>query len=169
MDSTRLPDRDPAEVREVSSRVWDLVKHLVHPAALYVVLELVVAGHLGENPALSGARHGSHLWLLLFAGQFLGAWAVFYSTLLRDAGIRSYTALALTGLAAVGLAAQLVLFPDAGAMSLGWIRACFAWHLVPAVLLWAVTMVRWTRLKRRLARLLRAGSSAGATRDGGAG
>jgi hypothetical protein len=161
MDSTRPPGRDPAEVRQIHARVWDLVKHLVHPAALYVVLQLVVAGHLGENPALSDARHGSHLWLVLFAGQFLGAWAVFYSTLLRDAGIRSYTALALVGLSAAGLAGQFLLFPDAAAMSRGWIRGAIAWHLVPAVVLWAVTMVRWQLLKRRLARLLREGPAAG--------
>jgi hypothetical protein len=167
---TRPPHRDPAEVRELHFRVWDLVKHLVHPAALYVVLELLVAGHLGENPALSSARHGSHLWALLFAGQFLGAWAVFYSTLLRDAGIRSYTALALTGMAAFGLAAQLVAFPDPAAMSPGWIRLVLAWHLVPAVALWVVTMVRWTRLKRRLARLIDGERPGGATRgDGGPG
>lgn len=157
----RPPQRDPEEVRRLYHRVWDLVKHLVHPAAIYVVLELLVAGHLAENPRLSAARPGNHLWLVLFAGQFLGAWAVFYSTLLRDAGIRSYTALVLTVLAALGLGTQLVFFADATSMSERWTSFFLAYHLVPAVVLWGVTMVRWTRLKRRLARVLRDPESRG--------
>ena len=142
--------RSPAEVREFNRRVWDQVLHLFHPATLYVCLQIAVSCHLWSSPLLSGARGYGVLYYGMFLAQYLGAWAVFYSTLLRDVGLRSYVALGLVGSAVLGLGAQLWWFPNPRTLESAWITAFLAWHVVPALLGWTWTLLRWRRTKRRL-------------------
>jgi hypothetical protein len=146
--------RSPEETRELNRRVWDLVLNLVHPAAIYVCIQIAVSCHLWQSPLLSDARSYGFLYYGLFLAQYLGAWGAFYSTLLRDAGIRSYAAVALVGSAGLGLAVQLWRFPEPRLLTQGWLTAFLLWQVVPALIGWAWTFVRWRRAKRRLARVL---------------
>jgi len=146
--------RTPEEVRELNRRVWDQVLNLVHPAAIYVCLQIAVSCHLWQSPLLSGARGYGLLYYGMFLAQYLGAWGTFYSTLLRDAGIRSYAALVLVAGSALGLAGQFWLFPNPRLLTQGWLLGLSAWHVVPALLCWAWTFLVWRRTKNRLAHVL---------------
>ena len=141
-------DIGPESTEQVEYRVWDLALNLVHPALFYVVFQLVILDHLGRSPALAGKGPLEPASLTLYTMQFLGAWAVFYTTLLRDMGYRSPwgTILLISGLASV-IAQYFVIPNPAGA------TAAAAWTLLGiqmglAGVGWTLTMVRWLRLKR---------------------
>ena len=97
---------------ERNAAVWDMVLNLVHPAFLYVLLQLLLLDHLSDTSALREFHPVHPVSLLIHLLQFLGAWAVFYTVLLRDMGHVSPegTILLLAALAAVVL--QWILFPD---------------------------------------------------------
>lgn len=135
--------RRPDEVREYNDRVWDMVLYLVTPVFLYVTVQILIISRFGPHPLF---RRGQ---LLIFPLQFLGAWALFYATLLRDMGFRSYAGPVLGVTALLGLAAQFVIFPDPLAASDSAVAAFLAVQLIPAALCWLTTFARWTRLKRR--------------------
>ncbi|MSR75617.1 MAG: hypothetical protein EXS14_09150 [Planctomycetes bacterium] len=78
-----------AEIRATDDRVWDMVGNLVHPAALYVLLQLLIIDRFSNVPPWSTSGPLSALAIGLYVGQFLGAWAVLCTTLLRDMGLRS--------------------------------------------------------------------------------
>ena len=110
--------------------------------------------HLLPHPLFQ--EPGAGLWreLAFFACGFLGAWAVLCSTLLRDAGLRSWTATVTVPLAVVVAVGVWVVLPDAAQMS----RAEAGWAAVllagPGPIAWLVTARRWRLEKRRVAHLL---------------
>lgn len=134
--------RTAEEVRSYDRQVWDMVQHLVHPVALYVLLQVVISSRYADHPGLDG------LGVAVFAAQFLGAWAVFLGTLLRDMEFPSYVPLVLVLLALAGCAAMFVL-PHPANSSAPAVRVFMACQLVPAVVAWTVTWTRWRRLKAR--------------------
>ncbi|MBI4568289.1 MAG: hypothetical protein HY719_07815 [Planctomycetes bacterium] len=144
------PGRLPGETTaQVNSRTWDLALNLGHPALIYVVIEVFIFSRLTEGPAL---RAMSHPWLVgaaLFGVVFFGAWAVFYSTLLRDMGHQSRAAALMVAWGALGVAAQFVLFPEPAAVTATPLFAFLGAHLAPILPCWAVVMIRWRRARRR--------------------
>jgi hypothetical protein len=141
--------RDAAEVREYESRVWDLTRHLIHPAFLYVVLQVVFWGGIERNPAFRGEalsfweRSGIHIL------QFVGAWGVFYGTLLRDMRVRTRAQTIVVWIAAVSTAG---VWAWPGAVEIAnapalW--AVLAVNLVAGFVGWVVVMVTWRRAKSR--------------------
>ncbi|MAG56800.1 MAG: hypothetical protein CMJ83_10955 [Planctomycetes bacterium] len=150
VESADKPGEIPPEtIAQINRRVWDMTLNLLHPAAFYVLFQLLIGDHFSQSPALAG-RHVLHpLSLLLYGFQFLGAWAVFYTTLLRDMGYRSAWGTILLLCALAGVILQFVVFPrpqDASAAS-SW--AFIAVQLVLAAAGWGFTFRRWRRLKRR--------------------
>lgn len=142
MQAPRQSDipRNAEEVRAYDRQVWDLVQHLVHPVALYVILEIVIWSRYADHPAVDG-------WgLVVFGGQFLGAWAVFYGTLLRDMDFRSYAPLALVVVALGGCVAMAFL-PHPANTTEATVRLFLGAQLVPALMAWAITFRRWRMLK----------------------
>jgi hypothetical protein len=143
------PHRDPAEVREYEVRVWDLTRHLIHPAFLYVVLQVALWCGLERCPAFRGPgvsfweRTGIHVL------QFLGAWGIFYGTLLRDMRIRSIVPTIVLWLAAAGALAVWV-WPDPERPE-AWLalRTLFAVELAAGFVGWFFVMVTWLRAKAR--------------------
>jgi hypothetical protein len=131
-----------------------MVLHMVHPTAIYVVLQMVVVGYLSLSPAFAFSRQYGWPYYLTFGGQYLGAWAVFYSTLLRDAGLPSRTALVLVVLALVGVVVQFVVLPSPRDLNDGQVAMVLAYHLAPATLGWGWVLWRWRRAKRALAAVI---------------
>lgn len=76
--------RDPVAVRAYESRVWDLAKNLIHPAAIYAVCQILIWMALEENPAFQSPDFNFWSRTVVHAAQFAGAAAVFLGTLLRD-------------------------------------------------------------------------------------
>ena len=76
-------------VDEKDRRIWDMVLHLLHPAAIYVLFQLLLLDHLYDAPVLGREGPLSPVSLGIYACQFVGAWAVLYTVLLRDMGFRS--------------------------------------------------------------------------------
>lgn len=140
-------------VAEYERRVWDMAGSVLHAPAIYVLAFVAAATRLLQHPASDGpgalAVEGA-----LFAAAFLGAWACFYSTLLRDAGLPSLT---ITVLAPAAAATALALWfvapgPDDAAPAVFWTGA--AALALPAPLAFALTWRRWRRLRREHAHLL---------------
>ncbi len=135
--------RTPDESEEFNERVWDMVLHLAHPGFLYVVFQIMIITRLGAHPIVREYD------LLIYLAQFLGAWTVFYTTLLRDMGLRSRSGTVLALLAMVGAAAVYFLVPDPRRVSDEIVSIFLLVQLVPAVLLWIWTIVYWRRQKAR--------------------
>ena len=130
------------EIAETNDRVWEMVLYRIHPCFLYVVLEIVIASRLAAHPASRSLE-----WPL-YGAHFLGAWAVFYSTLLRNAGFRSVAGPALVLFAAASLVVQYFVFPDVAEATTASVRL---FHFVQggtAAAVWAGVFVRWLFLKR---------------------
>ncbi len=137
------PPRTPTEVTEFNDRVWDMVLHLVHPVALFVVLQVVFASRFAGHEGVQG-------WSFpVYVLQFLGAWTVFYSTLLRDMGFVSRVGAVLCLWAAFVLGVSYVVAWDPYALSAFGARGLFAAMLLPLLPVWAYTLLRWRRLKAR--------------------
>src|SRR5262249_21515340 len=92
--------------------------------------------------------------LALFLAGFLGAWACFYSTLLRVAGLRSVAVTVLVPSAVLGAAAIWFAFPAPAEMSRGQLLAAEALLAGPGAAMWLVTMRRWRAARRESAALL---------------
>lgn len=142
-------DLRPESTADVNRRVWDMTLNLVHPAFFYVVFQLVILDHLARSPALAGRSPLEPANLALYGAQFLGAWTVFYTTLLRDMGYRSPwgTILLLASLAAV--VSQYFLFPDPASATAGAAWAFLGVQMALPVVGWPLTIISWSRLKRR--------------------
>src|SRR5687767_11625938 len=109
-------------VREYERRVWDMARHLIHPAFLYVLAQIAGATRLLAHRTFDGPA-GTAWELALFGAGFLGAWACFFSTLLRDAGIRSPEVAVLCLQALLAAAAIWFAFPALPQMSEGALAA----------------------------------------------
>ena len=120
-----------------------MVLHLVHPVALFVVLQVVFASRFVGHEGIQG-------WSLpVYVLQFLGAWAVFYSTLLRDMGFVSRAGAALCLWAALVLGVSYIVARDPYALPTSVVQGLFAAMLSPLLPIWAFTFQRWRRLKAR--------------------
>jgi hypothetical protein len=141
-------------VPEYERRVWDMARHLLHPSALYVVGVVGGATRLLAHEVVERPGTGAVVQVGLFACAFLGAWACFYSTLLRDAGLPSRTVTVLAPLAVVVALVVWTVLPAPPRMSpaLFW-SACAALG-VPGPLAFVATLRQWRRLRREHAHLL---------------
>ncbi len=141
-------DLEPESTTDVERRIWDLALNLVHPALFYVVFQLVILDHFGRSPALAGKGPFEPSSLGLYTMQFLGAWTVFYTTLLRDMGYRIPwgTVLLLTALASV--IAQYFVIPDPSVATADAAWVFLGIQMTLAGVGWPLTMIRWLRLKR---------------------
>ena len=134
--------------------VRDMAKNLLHPAALYVVLQVVALTRLLPHPAFREPGAGWWREIAVFVCGFLGAWAVVWSTLLRDAGLRSWTVTILVPLTLVGVLVLFVAFPPVAEMTSRRLVAAVLLVSAPGPIAWAVTWARWRSEKRRAAALL---------------
>lgn len=141
-------------IREYEVRVWDMARHVLHPTFLYVLAVVAAGTRLTAHPLLDRPGVGGWIEAGLFLAAFLGAWACFYSTLLRDAGLPSLTITVLVPLAVVAAAAVFLAFPPPASMSAEAFAAAVALLVGPGPVGWAVTMVRWRRHRRAAAPLL---------------
>ncbi|HYC77633.1 MAG TPA: hypothetical protein VEI02_08405 [Planctomycetota bacterium] len=140
--------RTPEEIRAVEAQVWDFTKHLVHPAALYALAQVVLWIGLEENAAFRAPGFGFWAEAGVHVLQFLGAWAVLYGTLLRDMGFATRVPTLLWWFAAVG-AAGAWLWPDRTAPEAATgLRAWLAAQLVAAVAGWVGVYRTWFRARR---------------------
>ena len=140
-------------VAEYERRVWDMSRNLVHPAALYALVQVIGLTRLTSHAGFHQPTTGWWEWAL-FLASFLGAWAVFYSTLLRDAGLRSLTVSVLVPLAVVTLAVSWIALPGLGDMTASqalWSSIALAG---PGPLAWIVTMLRWRKARREATAML---------------
>lgn len=161
----RAPDRPAARagmtLEQYNWRVRDMAKNVVHVPALYVLALVAGLTRLLPHPFFEDPG-GWWSEAIFFVCGYLGAWAVLYSALLRDAGLRSWTATFVVPLAALVAAAIWIALPAPAEMSAA--QAAWAAALLagPGPLAWAVTMRRWRIEKRRVAHMLLP-----ATGDGG--
>lgn len=134
--------------------VWDMAKNVVHVPAIYAVAQVVGLTRLLPHPWFQ--QPGAGLWreIAVFVCGFLGAWAVFYSTLLRDAGLRSWTVTFLVPAAVLVAIALWAFFPPVDEMSATTALVGAALLAGPGPVGWVVTMRRWRIERRRAADLL---------------
>jgi len=146
MAATQTEPEEPT-LAEKNSAVWDMVLNLVHPAFLYVLAQLIILSHFSDAPALRDRHPTDPLMLLIHVLQFMGAWAVFYTALLRDMGLKSPegTLLLLTAFASVGL--QWIFFPEPATSSVSGVWIFLGIQGLLAGVLWTVIFRRWRRLK----------------------
>jgi hypothetical protein len=145
--------RGGLSMRDYEKRVWDMAKHQLHPTGLFVLAQVVGATRLVEHP-LFDAPGGWSLELALFLAGFLGAWACFYSTLLRVAGLRSLAVTVLVPLAALVAALVWLALPAPGQMPRTTLFAAAGALALPGVVGWVVTLIRWRAARREAASLL---------------
>jgi len=134
-------------MREYEKRVWEMAKHQIHPTFLFVAAQVAGGSRLLDHAAYLEPGGGLREAALFVAG-FLGAWACFYSTLLRVAGLSSLAVTVLVPLAVAAALAVWLVFPAPDAMSGGTLVAAEVALAGPGVLGWALTMRRW-RVARR--------------------
>jgi hypothetical protein len=138
-------------LEEYERRVWDMAKSVVHVPAIYAVAQVVGLTKLiphawFQEPGVGGWREAG-----VFLCGFLGAWAAFYSTLLRDAGLRSWTVTFLVPAAVLAAVLIWAVFPPVEEMSRDqaiWAAAILAG---PGPVGWVFTMRRWRIEKARAA------------------
>lgn len=141
-------------VREYEHRVWDMSRHLLHPAFLYVLAVVAGGTRLLQHPLTDETATSAALHAALFTGAFLGAWACFYSTLLRDAGLPSLTVTILVPAAALAAILVWAAFPAPPEMARATLWLAAACLVAPAPPAFVVTLVHWRRLRREHAHLL---------------
>jgi cadmium resistance protein CadD (predicted permease) len=127
----------------MNERVWDMVLHLAHPGFLYVVFQVIILTRFSAHPVVRQYD------LFIYVGQLLGAWTVFYTTLLRDMGLKSRAGTFLALLAMVGAVASHFLVTNPYHASDKFIVGFLLVQLIPAALLWIWTMIYWRREKAR--------------------
>jgi hypothetical protein len=137
-------------IKEYEKRVWDMARHQIHPTFLYVAAQVAGATRLLGHPAyhLDG---GTFREIAVFVAGFLGAWACFYSTLLRVAGLKSLAVTFLVPLAVLAALAIWFVFPSADSMSQGTLLAAELALAGPGVAGWVLTMLRWRAARREAA------------------
>ena len=139
--------RGPSEVREYEGRVWDLTKHLVHPAFLYVVFQVTLWCGIQRNPAFRGREPGFWIATLIHALQFVGAWGVFYGTLLRDMRFQTRVVTIVLWIAAAGAAAAW-LWPEPESIDTSpWFWGLLIVQLAAGLAGWAIVMIAWLRAR----------------------
>lgn len=141
-------------VAEYEARVWEMAKHHLHPTAIYVVAVVAGATRLFGHALLDEPGTGAAVEAGLFACVFLGAWACFWSTLLRVAGLPSRTITILVPLAVAAALAVWTVVPAPSAMDAAtfWIGAASLG--APGPVAFAVTYRVWRRHRREHAHLL---------------
>ena len=127
--------RTREEVEEYNDQVWDMVLRKVHVVALYVFLQIVLISFFQTHPVY---RSWSG-WV--FVGQFLGAWTVFYGTLLREMGFRCRSGAILIAIGALSLIPAVV--GDPMAWSDANVQRMLLAQSLPGALLWGLTLFRW--------------------------
>ncbi len=130
-------------------RVRDMAKSVVHVPAIYALAQVAGLTKLLSHAVFQQPGSGAWLEAAAFLCGFLGAWAVFYSTLLRDAGLRSWTATFTVPAAVLAAIAVWALLPAVGAMSGAEALLGAALLCGPGPVAWIVTMIRWRIEKRR--------------------
>jgi len=140
-------------VREYEKHVWDMARHQIHPTFLYVAAQVAGATRLLDHPVYLLGGGGLRETALFVAG-FLGAWACFYSTLLRVAGLKSLAVTILVPLAVLAALAIWFVFPPADTMSRGTLLAAELSLAAPGVVGWVLTMHRWRAARREAAATL---------------
>jgi hypothetical protein len=141
--------RNPAEVRAYERSVWDLTRNLIHPAFLYVVFQVALWCGLDRNPAFRGGALSFWTRTGIHALQFLGAWGVFYGTLLRDMRLQTRAVTVVLWLAALGALAVWI-WPGADSPGAsGGLRAVLVAELAAGFAGWVVTIATWAAAKRR--------------------
>ena len=144
-----LSPEESREIREKNSQVWEMVDNLIHPTAIYVLLQLVILSHLSRAPALIDLHPLNPIMLGIYACQFAGAWAVFYTTLLRDMGLRcpEGTILLLTTVAGIPLQYLIVPHPQIAGDTLP--LALLGIQMAAGLGLWARVFLRWRRARQQ--------------------
>lgn len=134
-------------MREYERHVWDMAKSQVHPAFLFVAAQVAGATRLLDHASFSNPGAALRESALFLAG-FLGAWACFYSTLLRVAGLRSLAVTVLVPLAVAAALAIWFVFPPPARMGAGTLLLAEALLAGPGVIGWVSTMKRWRAAER---------------------
>lgn len=152
-DDEGLRRRGGFAVKEYEARVWDMARHLIHPAAIYVAACVAGGVRLLGHPVFDEGGSAAALELAMFACVFLGGWACFLSTLLRDAGLASATVTILAPLAVAAAVALWTVFPPPAAagrppMDGTLLAAALFLQFAPALPAFAVTWTRWRRLRK---------------------
>jgi cation transport ATPase len=140
-------------VREYERHVWDMAKHQIHPTFVFVAAQVAGATRILDHAAFQQSG-GWALEAALFLAGFLGAWACFYSTLLRVSGLKSATVTVLAPTAVLAALAVWFAFPAPTEMSRGQVLAAALLLVVPGVIGWPLTMRRWSAARREAASLL---------------
>lgn len=143
-------------VPEYSARVWDMSRNLLHPTSIYVVATVAGGARLLSHPLFDEPGTGALVEVGLFLAGFLGAWACFYSTLLRDAGLASLTVTVLVPVAVVASLALWFVAPEPARLSGEGFAWCAAALFGPGPPAWVLTMLRWRRHRAEQAALLEA-------------
>ena len=149
-DATR---RGGLTIREYERHVWDMARHQIHPTFLFVAAQVAGATRLLDHAAFQ-APGGWAGEAAFFVAGFLGAWACFYSTLLRVAGLRSATVTVLVPAAVLAALAAWFVFPAPADMSRGQLVAAALLLVLPGVVGWPVTMLRWRAARREASSLI---------------
>ena len=136
--------------REYGARVWDMARHQIHPTFLYVAAQVAAGTRLGSHAVYASPGGGLREAALFLAG-FLGAWACFYSTLLRVAGLRSLAVTILVPLAVLVALAVWFVLPAPDAMTRETLIAAELALALPGVAGFLVTMRRWRAARREAA------------------
>jgi hypothetical protein len=149
---SRIASRSPEEVREYESRVWDLTRHLVHPAFFYVVCQVAMWCALEASPEFRSPALSFLERTAIHGLQFLGAWAVFYGTLLRDMRRPTRIPTLMLWFAALGAVLPWIgpFLADAGNPGLLW--ALLGTQLAAGVAGWVAIMIVWRRAKAAFAK-----------------
>jgi hypothetical protein len=140
-------------IREYERHVWDMAKHQIHPTFVFVAAQVAGATRILDHAAFQGAG-GWAFETGLFVGGFLGAWACFYSTLLRVSGMRSATVTVLAPTAVLAALAVWFAFPAPAEMSRAQVLVAALLLVAPGVIGWPLTMRRWNAARREAASLL---------------
>ena len=145
-----LGDFPEPSILEKDDAVWDLVFHLVHPSFIYVILQLVTFSHFQGSPELRGMPPLSLPAVLLYGGQFLGAWAILYTVLLRDMGLKSPEGTWLLLLALAGAILAYLLIPDPSQAAPETILVFLGIQSGCGAILFLTIWTRWRRYKARV-------------------
>ena len=127
-----------------------MARHQIHPTFLFVAAQVAAATRLCGHAAYVSPGGGLREAALFLAG-FLGAWACFYSTLLRVAGLRSLAVTVLVPIAVLVALAVWFVLPAPGAMSRETLLAAELALVLPGVVGFPLTMRRWRAARREAA------------------
>jgi len=129
------------------------ISRLSGPALLYAGLQVVILTRLLGAPALRELLAAPPVEAIVVVCQFAGLAAVFFSTRLRDMGIRHPVSSGLLAVALLGAILAFVLFPDPAAANRTPLVAFLAGQLAIAAGGAVWTLSSWGRAKRRFEHL----------------